>query len=207
MRKMALAAGLLLLSSASAFALAEMPDRTGKLDAGFHVGGLLPDSSNLNSAVYYGGTVAYGVTDYFAVGMEGGYGDSRTSFNVNGVSHNAHITRIPLFLDLIYRYTKKQENGYVPYGVLGLGALFSDIHGTGTLLSANQKLDMDNSFACKLGLGVDWYISNQWMLNLDLGYILVDGEAKVKNLANNNTLDSADMNYWMITGGAKYLFD
>lgn len=198
-----MAVGILMCSSTCVFA---MSDRVGKFDAGFHVGGLVSDSGKVNAATYFGGNVAYGVSDWFAVGVEGGYGDSRTSFNIGGNDHKAHISRIPLFADLIFRYSRP-ENDYVPYGLLGLGALFTDIHGTGTLLSSNLKLDIDNSFAVKLGAGVDWFVTDHWILNFETSYVWVDADANVTNLAGGSTLDSAPLDYWMVTGGAKYLFD
>ena len=204
MRKIAMAMGILLMSSTCVFA---MPDRTGKTDVGFQVGGLLPSNGSLNDGVYYGGSVAYGVTDWFALGVETGYEDSQTHFVVGSTTHNAKISRIPLFVDLIFKYTKTADYNYIPYGVIGLGGLFTDIHGIGTLTSANLKLDVDNSIAVKFGLGVDWLINDHWMLNFEASYVWVDADAKVINLSGGSTVDSANMDYWMIGGGAKYLFD
>ena len=198
-----MAVGILMFSSTCVFAVS---DRVGKFDAGFHVGGLVSDSGKVNAAAYYGGSVAYGVSDWFAVGVESGYGDSRTSFNIGGADHKALVSRIPLFVDLIFRYTK-MEHDYVPYGVLGLGGLFTNIHGTGTLLSSNLKLDIDNSFAVKIGAGIDWFVTERWMLNFETSYVWADAEANVTNLAGGSTLDSARLDYWMVTGGFKYLFE
>ncbi len=195
--------GMLLVSSSCIFA---MPDRTGKTDVGFHIGGLLPDSNHMDSNAYYEGSVAYGVKDWFAIGAEIGYEDAGTSFRIGATDHNAKISRIPLFVDLIFRYTKNDFN-YVPYGVVGLGMLYTDIHGTGTLNSANLKLDVDNSFAAKFGLGVDWFINDHWILNFEASYIWAAADAKIKNLSSGNTVDSASMDYWTIGAGAKYLFD
>ncbi len=193
-----------MISSSCVFA---MPDRVGKTDAGFMIGGLLTNTDKLGSAAYYGGTAAYGVNDWFAVGVEGGYADSTTNFTIGRTTHEGKISRIPLFLDLIFRYTKMQDYNYVPYGVLGLGAVFTDIHGTGTFQTANLKLNADNSFAIKMGGGVDWFMNDKWALNFEASYVWVDSDATVLSLANGSTVDSTNLDYWTLTGGIKYLFD
>ena len=204
MRKMAMVMGMLLMSSTCVFAI---PDRAGKVDVGFNIGGLLPDSGSLDDGVYYGGSVAYGVNDWFAVGIEGGYGDAGTSFVIGRATHNAKISRIPLFMDLIFRCNKFTDSNFIPYGVVGLGALFTDAHGFGTLTSANLKLDVDNSFAAKFGLGVDWFVNDRWVLNVEASYVWAAADANIKDLSGGGTVDSANMDYWMIGAGAKYLFD
>ena len=204
MRKIALIAGMLIASYGCAFA---MPDRTGKTDVGFQIGGLLQGTEKLDSALYLGGSAAYGVNEWFAVGLEGGYSDQSTSIPLSGTEQQGKIGRIPLFLDLILRYTKMPDVNYVPYGVLGLGALFTDVHGTGTFQSSNLKLDVDNSFAIKMGAGVDWFINEKWALGLEASYVWVDSDANVISLSNGRTIDSTNLDYWTLTGGVKYLFD
>ena len=196
--------GILFMSSTCVFA---MSDRAGKVDVGFEIGGLLADSGSLDDGAYFGGSVAYGVNDWFALGVEGGYEDAGTNFVIGSTTHDAKISRIPLFVDLIFRCNRFTDSNFIPYGVVGLGALFTDVHGFGTLTSANLKLDVDNSFAAKFGLGVDWFINDRWILNFEASYVWASGDANVKNLSNGETVDSANMDYWMIGGGAKYLFD
>ena len=203
MRKIAMMAGMLMISSTCVFA---MPDRVGKADAGFNVGGLVSDSGTLDAAAYYGLSVSYGINDWFAIGAESGYGDSRTNFTVGGTEHEAPLSRIPLFADLIFRYPRP-ENNYAPYGVIGLGVLFTSIHGTGTLSDSRFKLDVDNSFAAKFGAGVDWAVNDQWMLNVEASYVWVGTDARIRSLGTASTVDSGGLNYWMFTGGAKYLFN
>ena len=203
MRKMAMLVGILMLSSSCVFA---MPDRVGKVDAGFQVGGLLPDGNAQDAAVYYGGSMSYGVYDWLGVGIEGGYADTTTDFNIGGSNREGHINRVPFFVDLIFRYTKP-EYEYAPYAVLGLGGLFADTSGTGTFTNGGLKLDVENSFAMKFGVGVDWFLNDKWMANLEASYVWVDEEAKVTRLSNGTLVDSSDMSYWQVGGGFKYLFE
>ena len=203
MRKAVMILGVLLISSTCVFA---MPDRVGKTDAGFHIGGLAPNSNHLDSGAYYEGSVAYGLKDWFALGVETGYEDAGTHFMIGATDHNAKISRIPIFADLIFRHPMADLNT-VPYAVLGLGMLYTSIHGTGTLTSANLKLDVSNSLAMKFGLGADWFINDHWSLNFEASYVWTPADARIINLSNGSTVDSANMDYWMIGAGAKYLFD
>ena len=204
MRKMAMAVGMLMLSSTCVFA---MPDRVGKTDMGFQIGGLLPASGSIDDAAHFGGSLSYGVNDWFAMGIEGGYSDSRTSFNIGDSVRQAHITRVPFFFDLIARYTKLSDYNYVPYGVLGLGAVFGDTRAQGAFASSGLELNVSDAFAIKIGAGVDWFMTDQWILNLEASYVWVNEDAKVTRLSDGAEVDSADSSYWMIGGGAKYLFE
>ena len=199
MRKIAMVVGMLMISSSCVFA---MPDRVGKVDAGFNVGGLLSSEKELDSSVYLGGSVSYGFTDWFALGVEGGWGDSDANF-VNGGS--GKVTRVPLFMDMIFRYTKSEYN-YVPYGLIGIGALFTSQHGTGTLNSLNLRMDAPDTFAMKFGLGVDWFVNDKWVVNAEAAYIWASDDVELLN-SRGISIDSADLDYWTITGGVKYLFD
>ena len=203
MRKMAMIVGMLLVSTTCVFA---MPERTQKTDMGFQIGGLSPSAAHIDTGVYYGLNAAYGINDWFAVGVEGGYEDTKTRFTIGTNEHNPGLSYIPLFADLIVRHSMV-EYGAVPYGVLGLGMLFMNDHGTGTLNDSHLKLETDNSFAIKLGAGVDWFINEKWALNFEASYVWAAADAKIVDLTTSDTVDSASLNYWTILGGLKYLFD
>ncbi len=204
MRTAAMIVGALLVSST--FALA-MPDRTEKTDIGFQIGGLIPDSNQMNSEMYIGGSASYGITDWFALGIETGYGDARNKFAVGPTQYNTHLSHIPLFFDMIFRYTKMTDYNVVPYGVFGLGGVFFDVHGQGTLNDANLKLDVSNSFAIKLGAGADWFFNENWALNFEASYVWVDDDAKIRDLGTGNAVDTAGLDYWTVEGAIKYVFD
>ena len=202
-RKVLMILGVLLISSTYVFA---MPDRVRKTDVGFQIGGLVPGDNHLDSGAYYEGSVAYGLSDWFALGLETSYEDSGTHFIIGITDHNAKLSRVPLFADLIFRHPMDDLNT-VPYAVLGLGMLFTDVHGAGTLTAANLKLQANDSFAMKFGLGADWFINEHWMFNVEGSYVWASADAKIINLSDGTTVDSANMDYWMVGAGLKYLFD
>ena len=203
MRTIVVVLAVFFISSTSAFA---MSDRVGKMDAGFQIGGLLATDDNVDAGAYYGATFSYGIYPWFAIGVEGGCEDSKTNFSAGSTTYEAGLSRIPLFFDLIFRYGKP-ENDFVPYSVLGLGGVFTSVHGAGTLNTDNKKLEADSSFAAKFGLGLDWKVSDHWMLNVEGSYVWAAEDAEIKDRTSFALVDSANLDYWTITGGAKYLFD
>src|SRR3989338_3368105 len=101
MRKVALVWAILIFSTTTVFAAW---DRAGQTDLGFQIGALMPTGDKIDTAAQFGGTVSFGVNEWFAVGLELGYADSSTDFTVNGIDSEANIKRIPLFFDMIARY-------------------------------------------------------------------------------------------------------
>src|SRR3989338_284429 len=81
------------------------PDRTGKLDAGVNVSGAIQTDSDLDSTIYVGGTLAYGVSPWLALGVESGWMESGAELDLgNGLKVEAgDLTGIPLFGDIIVR--------------------------------------------------------------------------------------------------------
>ena len=198
---------MILMILVSAMSVSAAEDRTGKTDLNFQIGGLLSTNSHSDNGAYYGGRVTYNFKDWFAVGLEGGYSDTTTRFTIDPTEYRSHISYIPLFFDLMFKYTQNQDYNYVPYGVLGLGMLFTDVHGTGTLNDSNFKMDINNSFAIKLGAGIDWFVNSNWALNFEASYVWAAADANLVNLTSGTAVDSASMDYWTLLGGLKYLFD
>lgn len=205
MRKILVVVLALFTLSVNAFAA---PNRVGKVDAGLNVSGILPDDIGgivpafLDNAVYVGGTLAYGVTDWFAIGGEAGYSSIGTSVDASGVSINVgDLNAVPLLADFILRMPAKADQPAVPYAVLGLGAIFwnfdSDIDGI--------DIDVDTSFATKVGGGLDWFVSDNIALNFEASYVFSDADYKAT--ADGDTLsDSVNTDYWQIGGGVKFVF-
>lgn len=182
------------------------PDRVGKVDAGINVSGILPRESDVHDAVYVGGTVAYGVTPWLALGVESGWTSPGVDLDLgNGVSIDAgDLTGIPLLGDIILRVPMKDGN-LVPYGVVGLGAIFWNFDESSLFSAAGINVDVDTSFAAKFGGGVDYFVNDNWILNFEFGYVIAD--ANITATAGGVSVsDSSNADYWMVGGGVKYLF-
>ncbi len=201
MRKFLFVAALLaLLVPASAFAA---PDRVGKWDVGFDLAGAISTDSDLNSTVYVGANGSYGVNNWFAMGWSFGW-QSFGEDSVLGISL-PDVTSYPLFADFIFRLNNPNQK-YVPYGVVGIGAIFWDVDDV-TISGVTAQTDIDTSLGIKLGAGVDWFVNDNWMVNVDAHYVFTNADTDINLVGTGiRVSDTSDLDYWHIGAGVKYLF-
>jgi outer membrane protein W len=185
-----------------------VPNPTGKIDVGIGAAGLFGQDGGTNDTVFIPGAVNYGLNPNWAIGVSGGWadveinGDNALGSRVDAGSE----TLIPLFFDILYR-NHSEDRSWVPYFDLGLGALFVD-HGGNRDLNVNNLSTHDNDgFAVKLAGGVDWFVTENWAYNLELGYILTDASADIVSNVNGSTVDTIDLDFWYVGAGVKYRFD
>jgi len=187
-----------------------IPDRTGRWDAGLDVEGFLADDSDIDDSFYVGGNVSYGLSDRFALGLETGW--SEVSVNLSRTAGQAtedagDVTFVPLLADLYYRAPPYQEQ-VIFYGVLGMGLMIMDTDPAAAFTGSGGDVDADTGFALKIGGGLDSFLDPEktWMGNLSFSYVAVDEKVESKT-TSGATVDDADLDYWMVGGGLKYLFD
>lgn len=183
------------------------PDRTGKWDVGVNVSGLLPDESDADNTVFVGGSLAYGLTEWLAVGAEIGWAETEIEERLStGVIVNyGDLSTIPVLADLILRVPLK-DSSFVPYGKVGLGAAFYDFDESALLTTNGISVDVDTSFAAKLGIGLDWFLNDDWVLNLEASHTFADADATYRTTSGVSATGEVDTDYWLIGGGLKYVF-
>ena len=183
------------------------PDREGVADVGLHIWGILPSDSAIDTNVYVGGSVAYGINPNWALGLESGYFQTNADLNIavaNVSGDIGDLQGVPLFFDIIYRHTAS-GGPVTPYTVLGLGAVFWRFDENTTVREANSGVDADPSFAAKLGLGVDWFLTDNVIFNFEGSYVWTPEEITTDN-NTGTTVDKSDLNYFTLGGGIKYAF-
>ena len=205
-RKISIFVMLALFCSTCAFAVT-MPSRAGRWDTGVSLAGTLPTDSDTSNTGYYGANVSYGISDQLALGMSIGWQDALVKFrNQNGDRVEAgKLAHMPIFADIIYRHFN-EKSSLTPYGVLGLGALVSHSHGTGVLNDFNLESKSVDSFAMKFGVGLDWAVTDQWLLYFEADYIFAASDVTVNDKSTGGAVDSSDLDYWLIGGGIKSVF-
>lgn len=189
------------------------PERTGRWDAGVSVAGAIPSDGDIDGTTQVGGSVAYGVTEWFAVGFSGGWqnhdieGTTNSGITVQGTE----VTGVPLFGDLIFR-VPTGDKPFTPYGVVGLGTVLWDIDDT-TASAAGVPVsvitEVDTEFAVKLGGGIDWFLNDHWIVNFDAAYVFNNPNAVVTATVlgtSASTSENIDLDYWTIGGGLKFVF-
>ena len=196
---------LVLLCPVAAFAA---PDRTGKWDVGVNISGAFPDDNDSEAAVYVGGNFSYGILPWLAVGGEvgGAEFDEEDDTRAFGFSDLGTLNGVPILADAIFR-VNLPDQPIVPYGVVGLGLVVWNFDESSQLAARGVSLNVDTSFAAKIGGGFDWFLNEHWAANFEGGYLLSDADAEVSlNGVPVATANGVDTDVWFIGGGAKYLF-
>ena len=184
------------------------PDRTGKFDAGVAVAANLPDNGEIDDAAYVGGTLAYGINQWLAIGLESGWTESEVKEEDNqallGFTEVGDLTSVPLLFDILLR-VPIQEQPLVPYGVVGLGVIFRDFDTSSRLEARNIGQDVDSSFGVNVKAGIDWFINDNWIINFETGYLFSDADS-TSTVAGVATTVETNADIFFIGAGVKYVF-
>ena len=210
-RKLVMMVMVLMLVSAVSYAA---PDRTGTVDVGINVSGAIATDSDINSTVYVGGNIAYGVNQWLAVGFEGGWQThSSNDATDSGITlFGPDFTAIPLFGDIIVRVPIENQQ-ITLYGIVGLGTVIWDVDDASFNVAGvggTVKTKVDSTFATKAGGGFDWFINKNWIVNFEAAYVFnrpdVTSTASIGGVSVS-AVDNTKLDYWTVGGGVKYLFD
>ena len=187
---------------------AKAPDRAGETDAGFGVAARYAKDGDWHDTVYLSGSVTRGITPWLAVGVSGGWTDSGLDVNPGNGAGKFRGTRLaatPVFGDVILR-TPAGDWPVIPYADLGLGMMISHTHGDGVLNNNNLESHSNDGFAMKFGGGVDWFVTDNWIYNVEIAYVLTSADVEFKNRGTQAVVDTADLDFWYIGGALKYRF-
>jgi outer membrane protein W len=181
------------------------PDRVGIWDAGVNVSGFIPGDNDTDNGVYVGGTFAYGVHQWIAIGVEAGWLETDIEEDTQlGLGDLGELHGNPLMADIIIRVPNPDQS-FIPYGIVGIGVVFWDFDEGDTLESLGVDVDIDTAFAVKIGGGIDWWLNANWILNFEASYVFNDADVSV-TVGGAPTTDDADLDYFQIGGGLKYMF-
>jgi opacity protein-like surface antigen len=173
------------------------PDRTGKTDIGFNLSGAIPDDDDVDSTLYAGGSLAHGFSNWLALGVEAGWAE----FEESGLGFEVEETAVPIFGDIILRVPL--EAPLQPYAIVGLGAIIWNVDDN----VANIETDVDTAFAAKFGVGLDWFVNDNWIVNFEASFVTSDADATVRNTVTGASVTGeGETDFWMVGGGIKYLF-
>lgn len=198
----------LLCFFASAASADAAPERVGHWEAGALFSAAIPSDDELESAFQVSGNLAYNVNEWFAVGFSGGFQEHTVDAETIGAVTISEydVTGVPLFLDLITRMPAQEK--FQAYGVLGLGTVLWEIDSVTARSGAaavTATSDVETEFAAKVGGGVDWFINNNWMINIEAAYVFSNPEASVTVTGISGTED-VELDYWTVGAGLKFVF-
>lgn len=163
-----------------------MTDRTNRNDFGVQLAGGF-SNEEIDDAFYVGASYSHGMNPWWALGIEAGWQES--DFDTN---NDNDLSMVTVFGDIIGRINP-ENSPVVPYGVLGLGVLHA-------YTDTNSNDDDETAFAAKFGLGVDWFLDRNWILNVEGAYIATGADIR------NGTANTENLDHWRFGGGLKYAF-
>lgn len=170
-------------------------DRAGKIDIGGSAAGAFNDT-DADDDLWVGANASYGINSWLAIGVEGGWQDASMG-NVD-----SHLGVATIMGDIILRSPVYWDNT-VFYAIGGLGVLAAWVEDEFGFHPRDNGDDVDDAgFAGKLGLGVDWFLSDNWILNFEAAYVASsDIELTGTELAGEDNIA-----FGTVGGGIKYVF-
>jgi len=188
------------------------PDRVGQTDIGFNAAGSIATGDHVDSSIYLGGSLSYGVNEWLALGIEAGWLSPEIALKPSagaGRSDVGDANVVPILFDVILRWNQ-EALVFVPYAVAGFGVGLWSVNESSTFDLASVSVNDETSFVMKFGGGVDFFTEqtreNTWILNFEFSYNIYS-ENIGSQTAGGASIDSADLDYWLIGGGIKYLFN
>lgn len=108
---------------------------------------------------------------------------------------------LPPTLTLQYHFTPDAQ--FSPY--VGAGLNYSMFYGEDDAAGFND-LDVDGGVGYALQAGADYWINDNWGLNLDVKYIDLNVDVSVNSGATALSAGNVDLNPWIVGGGVSYRF-
>jgi len=116
-----------------------------------------------------------------------------------GGNNLGDVWALPPTLTLQYHFTP--DSKFSPY--VGAGINYTVFYGEDDAAGFSD-FDVGNGFGLAAQAGFDYWINDNWGLNLDVKYIDLDVDASVNNGALNAY--DVDINPWIIGAGVSYRF-
>lgn len=190
MKRIGILSLALLLLGGGAFAEDDVNDRVGHVDLGIEGGGASVDANGLDDSGWVQSNISYGVMPWLALGVSAGW--TQTGNGADGDTGIAEVMG-----DIIVRWPNHPwDPRLVPYGVVGLGGMW-------TYAEVENAQDRnDSGFGWKIGAGLDWWFSSNWIINFEVAHHNSSDDLPVDHRPSND--DS--IGFTTVTGGLKLVF-
>ncbi len=140
-------------------------------------------------------TVSYFLTPNVAVELLAAYPFSH-DFELTDVNLNGKVDHLPPTLSLQYHYPINET--FKPYVGVGVNyTIFSNAD-----VDAPVNVDVDNSIGLAGQVGLDVFLNERWLVNVDVRYIEIGGDVDV----NNVNVGNVDVNPWVYGLNVGYRF-
>ena len=142
--------------------------------------------------------VTYFFTPHIAAELIAATAEHEVSAGVNDLGETMIL---PPTLTLQYHFMP--DNAFSPY--VGAGLNYSHFYGEEDGTGFNN-LDVEGGIGYALQAGFDYWLSENWGLNLDVKYIDLEVDVDVNLGTTPLAADDVDLNPWIIGAGVSYRF-
>lgn len=187
--------------ASASYAYMEHDDITGRWGVGLDFSVVAPTSNESDPGFRTNVNFTYGIWDHIAGTIDVGYFE--TNYDAFGIEFG-DLGVVPLIFSFQWRYP--YMFGQIPatvYGVTGLGGLFLDFDEANSPLTS--AVDPDDAFAIKLGVGFDFFVDYNWVVNVEGSYTFSDEHVILTN-ADGSQSTSEDLDFWNLGAGMKYFW-
>ena len=197
---------VVMFSSGSIFA--ENVSLGDKINLGVNCSVVIPTEDEAGTGVYVGGLLSYDILKYLAVGIESGYLQSDIRQEIYGISIKTGTLRgAPLLGDIIVKAPIEMDKfTLTPYGIVGIGVLFSDFAESGIVKDIGASIKTDTAFAMKFGGGIDFYVIKNIALNFEASYLMADVDYSENWRGQTMATDTFKAGSCFLGGGVKVRF-
>lgn len=141
---------------------------------------------------------SYFFTDHIAAELIAATAQHEVSAGVNDLGETMIL---PPTLTLQYHFTP--DNAFSPY--IGAGVNYSYFYGEDDGAGFND-LDVTGGFGLAAQAGFDYWLNDNWGLNVDVKYVDLEVDVDVISSGTALSADDVDLNPWIVGVGASYRF-
>lgn len=182
---------------------------------GIESGYSMPQEDYYSDEVYFGGNFCLGISKNFSIELSG----LRVLYDVEGSAgglSNGELSVIPIQLSVQARFPVTSR--FVPY-IFGGGGYYinsftldEEIINTWDALGFDVEETIENSFGYHVGAGLDFFISGNIGINVNLKYCLVETKGswsltdQIGGTVVSGDLENLSLNSIMVGAGLKFSF-
>lgn len=189
-----------LAAVSTSHAYMEHADITKRWGVGFNLSGSVPSSNSADPGMSPVVNFNYGIIDHIALQVELGY--TEMNYEALGIDFG-DVQGVPLVFSVQWRYPFLfSSTPATAYAVTGFGTIFWEFDNTGDSRAA--VTEVEDAFVFKLGGGVDFFVTDNWVANVEGSYYFSDTTVSLVDAGGSKV--EAETDFWRIGGGAKYFF-
>lgn len=128
---------------------------------------------------------------------------------LGGIGKIADVDQLPPTLSAVYHFdTKGPLQPYVGLGVNYTTFFSEDASSSLEAALGNASVSLDDSWGLAGQVGVDWHLSDKWLLNASARYMDIETDATItlKDLGNAKVKTSVDIDPYVYTVSVGYKF-